>query len=546
MRSLLLMLLALAADSTAAVSMQLAPAGERAARLEQSVDLISVQVGGEQLPERWLLEDGVLSSAAGAGPLASRFAWDRPGEVRVTLSLASADATAASLVLGASHLGFAGRSGRPFVEGPLFGGATRFLEARPPAAGEELTARVVRTAAGLVEVYLRGERCFEGPGQEGSWGEVALRPQRDRLRVTAWSGEGLVPLPGPLGSATTVWRSGDGANTFRIPALIQAADGAVLAFCEARQGSSSDTGDIDLVLRRSEDGGRTFGPTQVLWDDGPHTCGNPCPVVDRQTGRILLLATRNLGQDHESEIIAGTSEGTRTVWVLSSDDNGRTWSRPREITATAKEPSWTWYATGPGAGIQMERGPHAGRLVIPCDHIEAETRRYLSHALLSDDGGATWRLGGTTPDDEVNECEVAELEGGALLLNMRNYDRAQRTRQQAVSRDGGVTWTEQRHVPELVEPICQASLRRLRWRSAEAPGVLLFSNPGSRDGRVALTLRASFDDGATWPRSWLLDPGPSAYSCLAVLADGAILCLYEAGGYREIVCRRLEARDLEL
>jgi hypothetical protein len=186
MRSLLLMLLALAADSTAAVSMQLAPAGERAARLEQSVDLISVQVGGEQLPERWLLEDGVLSSAAGAGPLASRFAWDRPGEVRVTLSLASADATAASLVLGASHLGFAGRSGRPFVEGPLFGGATRFLEARPPAAGEELTARVVRTAAGRVEVYLRGERCFEGPGQEGSWGEVALRPQRDRLRVTAW------------------------------------------------------------------------------------------------------------------------------------------------------------------------------------------------------------------------------------------------------------------------------------------------------------------------------------------------------------------------
>lgn len=546
MRVLLFMTLALAAVPTHAWGVQAREVGVLPARAEQAVDLLAAQASRPELPGLWRLEDGGLSSQAGARPLASGFTWERPGEVRVTLSLASAEATAASLVLGASHLGFAGRSGRPFVEGPLFGGATRFLDARPPAPGEELSARVVRTAAGRVEVFLRGERCFEGPGLEGSWGEVALRPRRDRMRVTAWSGEGLAPLPEPLGTATAVWRSGDGANTFRIPALIQAADGAVLAFCEARQGSSSDTGNIDLVLRRSEDGGRTFGPSQVLWDDGPNTCGNPCPVVDRRTGRILLLATRNLGHDHESEIIAGTSEGTRTVWVLHSDDHGRTWSTPREITATVKEPSWTWYATGPGAGIQLQRGPHAGRLVIPCDHIEADTRKYFSHALLSDDGGATWRLGGTTPRDQVNECEVAELEDGALLLNMRNYDRAQRTRQQAVSRDGGETWTDQRHVPEQVEPICQASLRRLRWRSAEAPGVLLFTNPGSRDGRVALTLRASTDDGATWPRSWLLDPGPSAYSCLAVLADGTILCLYEAGGYQELVCRRLEAGELGL
>ena len=141
---------------------------------------------------------------------------------------------------------------------------------------------------------------------------------------------------------------------------------------------------------------------------------------------------------------------------------------------------------------------------------------------------------------------MAELEDGALLLNMRNYDRAQRTRQQAISRDGGATWTDQRHVPELVEPICQASLRRFSWGLGESPGVLLFSNPGSREGRVALTLRASTDDGATWPRSWLLDPGPSAYSCLSVLRDGTVLCLYEAGGYREIRCVRLDLAELDL
>jgi len=513
---------------------------------EQAVDLMAAVRASGSLPAGWVEVEGELRSEHGAGPLPSGFTWERVGSVEVTLRLASAEATAASLVVGTSHLGFAGRSGRPFVEGPLFGGPTRFLEAAPPKPDEVLTARLVRTSEGRVEAWLRGQRVYDGAAPEGSWGPVALRPRRDRMRVERWVGEGLSPQPRPLGSRTTVFRSGDGANTYRIPALLEAANGDVLAFCEARQGSSSDTGDIDLVLRRSTDGGRTFGPMATLWDDGPHTCGNPCPVVDRSTGRILLLATRNLGHDHESAIIAGTSEGTRTVWVMHSDDHGRTWSTPREITAQAKEPTWTWYATGPGAGIQLERGQHAGRLVIPCDHIEAGTKRYYSHVLISDDGGATWALGGTTPRDQVNECEVAELEDGALLLNMRNYDRAQRTRQQAISRDGGATWTDQRHVPELVEPICQASLRRFSWGLGESPGVLLFSNPGSREGRVALTLRASTDDGATWPRSWLLDPGPSAYSCLSVLRDGTVLCLYEAGGYREIRCVRLDPAELDL
>ena len=132
----------------------------------------------------------------------------------------------------------------------------------------------------------------------------------------------------------------------------------------------------------------------------------------------------------------------------------------------------------------------------------------------------------------------------ALLLNMRNYDRAQRTRQQAVSDDGGNTWRDQRHVPELVEPICQASLRRLSWATGDSPGVLLFSNPASRSAREAMTLRASFDDGATWPWSALLEAGPAAYSCLQTLTDGTVVCLYEAGPYREIRAHRVEPRDL--
>lgn len=342
-----------------------------------------------------------------------------------------------------------------------------------------------------------------------------------------------------------VWRAGaDGYHTYRIPSLIVAPDGALVAFAEGRRDGRGDAGNVDLVTKRSTDGGATWSAQRVLWDDEGNTCGNPCPVVDRETGRIHLLVTHNLGVDTEAQIVDGTSKGTRTVWVLASDDSGRTWSAPRELTKKAKAKSWTWTATGPGAGIQLEQGPHAGRLVIPCDHIESRTKRYLSHVLLSDDHGATWRVGGRSPKDGVNECEVAELSDGRLLLNMRNYDRSQRRRQVAFSADGGETWSGQRHDEALVEPTCQASLRRLSWPRGGAPGVLVFSNPASETKRERLTLRASLDDGATWPRRLVLYAGPAAYSCLAALPDGRIACLFEADGYGRITLARVPLERL--
>ena len=164
--------------------------------------------------------------------------------------------------------------------------------------------------------------------------------------------------------------------------------------------------------------------------------------------------------------------------------------------------------------------------------------RYRSHVIFSDDHGATWKLGGSSPRDQVNECEVAELEDGRLLLNMRNYDPAVRSRQVCFSDDGGVTWRDQRHDEALIEPICQASLRRYRWRSGDDPGVLLFSNPASTEGRTSMTVRASLDDGATWQHSRLLYEGGSAYSCLVVLPQGTIGCLYEKDGYERITLAR--------
>ncbi|MCP5518560.1 MAG: exo-alpha-sialidase [Verrucomicrobiales bacterium] len=331
------------------------------------------------------------------------------------------------------------------------------------------------------------------------------------------------PLPASVVHETPLFVSGEGGyHTYRIPALAVPAPGVVLAFCEGRQGGQGDSGNIDLLLRRSTDGGETWSAPQVVWDDGANTCGNPAPVVDRQTGKVWLLLTWNRGDDHERQIIDRTSRDTRRVFVASSADQGVTWTRPVEITAAVKRSDWTWYATGPGAGIQLRRGPHAGRLVIPCDHIEAESKHYYSHVIWSDDHGRTWQLGGSTPEHQVNECMVAERRDGRLLLNMRNYDRSRRQRQVAFSTDGGQTWQDQGFDTALIEPICQASLRR-------CGDFLLFSNPADPKSRINLTVRLSRDEGETWPAQRVLHAGPSAYSDLADLGDGRVACLYERG-----------------
>lgn len=339
-----------------------------------------------------------------------------------------------------------------------------------------------------------------------------------------------------------------GYHTYRIPSIAVTSRGTLLAFCEGRKFGRGDAGDIDLLLKRSADGGATWSPAQIVWDDGPNTCGNPCVVVDRRSGRIWLLMTWNLGSDSEAAIIEGRSRDTRRVFVTSSDDDGVTWAPPREITADVKPTNWTWYATGPGAGIQLEQGPHRGRLVIPCDHIEAGTRHYDSHVVWSDDGGASWQMGGSTAHHQVNECEVVELPGGRLMLNMRNYDRAQRVRRVSFSDEGGATWGEVRVDPALVEPICQASLRRIAWGADGGEGLLAFSNPASETARVNLTVRLSREGGRTWPAARVLHAGPSAYSCLVALPDGDIGCLYEAGErspYERIVFARFSPAWVE-
>jgi sialidase-1 len=320
-------------------------------------------------------------------------------------------------------------------------------------------------------------------------------------------------------SQTELFRAGTGGyHTYRIPSLLATPRGTLLAFCEGRKGGRGDAGDIDLLLRRSPDGGKSWSAAQVVWDDGPNTCGNPCPVIDRDTGTIHLLLTHNLGADTEAQIVAGTAVGTRTVWVSRSSDDGVTWSAPRDITREAKQPEWTWYATGPGVGIQTRNG----RLVIPCDMKLRDRAGLYSHVIYSDDHGRSWKIGGLAGPG-CNECQVIERADGSLALNMRSY-RGNNRRLVSESRDGGLTWTEPAEDPVLIEPVCQASLIRLR----SGAGAAVFANPASTR-RERMTLRLSNDDGRTWPLSRVLHAGPAAYSALAELPGGRIACLYERG-----------------
>ena len=147
----------------------------------------------------------------------------------------------------------------------------------------------------------------------------------------------------------------DGYHTYRIPSVIVTKKGTVLAFCEGRKKGRSDAGDIDLLLKRSTDGGKTWSSQQIVWDDKNNTCGNPCPVIDAKTGTIWLLLTWNLGADRESQIISQKSKDTRQVFVTYSKDDGQRWAPPKEITEQTKQKNWTWYATGPGVGIQLSK-----------------------------------------------------------------------------------------------------------------------------------------------------------------------------------------------
>lgn len=332
----------------------------------------------------------------------------------------------------------------------------------------------------------------------------------------------------------------DGYHTYRIPSLLVTSKGTVLAFCEGRKTGSGDHGDLDLVMKRSIDGGQTWSGQLVVYEEGDTakiTIGNPCPVVDRSTGIIWLPFCRD----------------NKTVFLTSSRNDGRSWSEPVEVPNVVKA-DWNWVATGPGIGIQLKQGPHAGRLIIPSDHRidRGKEREWNSHMMYSDDAGKTWQISQPIQTGG-NECQVIERADGSLLVNTRMQGGFQGFRGIATSTDGGATWSDIIHDRQLPCPKCQASLIRYSEPAVASPGWLLFSNPhppapqnGRPSGaRVRLTIRGSQDDGRSWPVVRELHGGPSAYSSLARLDDGTILCLYEGGEKSAYQAIRLARFPLE-
>ena len=245
----------------------------------------------------------------------------------------------------------------------------------------------------------------------------------------------------------------DGYNVFRIPALIVTKTGKVLAFCEGRK-SLFDNGDIDLVMKTSTDNGKTWSSLKVIWNHGNNTCGNPAPVFDKVTGDVIITATLN----------------NYKVFVLRSHNEGDKWETPLDITASVKPPDWKWYATGPVHAIQLEQSTFQNRLIVPCNHTVAGIDKHISHIIYSDDNGKTYQLGGSVSSVNTDECTVAELVNGNLLLNMRNSDRNLPNRKISISNDGGSSWTPPAYDSTLIEPICQGSLLRYSF----SPDILLF------------------------------------------------------------------------
>ncbi len=325
------------------------------------------------------------------------------------------------------------------------------------------------------------------------------------------------PLAAQRPTTRLLFESGkDGYKRYRIPALLVTPKGTVLAFCEGRKDGRGLTGNIDLVLKRSLDRGHSWESLELVADDDGHTLGNPCPVVDPQTGILWLALTRSNGQDLEDEIVKGTSRETTRVYITHSKDEGKTWAPMVDLSATCRKPDWTWYGTGPGVGIALK----SGRLLIPSYHAEGKAGTYRSHAIFSDDHGKTWKLGATVGAD-VSECQAVERADGKLLLSMRTLT-APQERTFAESGDGGATWSTTWRDSRLYDPSCQSSIYAL------PQGGWLTAHPAGPTGRRNLTVRWSGDEGKSWSPGLLLRAGDAQYSSIAQLDDVHVGCLFES------------------
>ncbi|MDX6235231.1 MAG: sialidase [Kribbellaceae bacterium] len=327
-------------------------------------------------------------------------------------------------------------------------------------------------------------------------------------------------------------KGGAGYGCYRIPAIVRTKTGALLAFAEARRTWCADSQEIDLVMRRSVDNGRTWSPQKVVLsgtDSDPNavaTRGNPTPIVDLVTGRIVLLTTMD----------PGTSSYPRTPYVQVSDDDGLTFSTAKNIGSQIDDPAWGWYATGPVHGIQLTRGVHKGRLVAGTNYDVAG--KVGGQLVYSDDHGDTWHKGATDLRSDglvPQEISVVERVDGSIYAGARNNGGGSgNSRASAISADGGETFTAPfTSVVGLTTPTVQGSLLRLRATDeGDKYNRILFASPADPDRRRYMTIRSSYDEGKTWQTvadGTRITSDWSGYSDMTELDTGEIGLLYEGG-----------------
>ncbi|HLR00377.1 MAG TPA: sialidase family protein [Sphingobacterium sp.] len=356
----------------------------------------------------------------------------------------------------------------------------------------------------------------------------------------------------------------DKVHTSRIPGLATTNEGTLIAVFDARYESGRDLqGHIDIGIHRSEDGGQTWEPIQIVmdmgeWGDLPQKFNGVSDagiLVDRNTGDIYIaglwmhgLLDKNgnwiEGLDEESEEWdhqwrnKASQPGfdvkqTSQFLIVKSTDDGKTWSKPVNVTKMGKKEEWWLWAPAPGQGITLEDGT----LVFPTQGRDKNGHPF-SNITYSKDGGKTWISTNPAVSEGTTECMAVELTDGSVMLNMRaNSNRGDTTstngRAIAVTKDLGETWTEHPTSHNaLPEPVSMASIIRHDYKKGNSiQPFMLFSNPDSKTHRNRLSVKVSDNDGENWDRypTLMLDELNSrGYSCLTSIDNETIGILYES------------------
>jgi len=358
-------------------------------------------------------------------------------------------------------------------------------------------------------------------------------------------------------SEVPVFISGtEGHKSYRIPAIISLPNGELLAFAEGRVHGAGDFGDINIVMKRSKDKGKSWSTLQYIAEFDTLQCGNPAPVVDLTDplyphGRIFLFY--NTGNNHEGEVRKG--KGYKQVWYKTSTDGGSSWSEPTDITLQVHRPNypkandaynfkedWRTYANTPGHAMQFQTGKHKGRIYIAANHSAGGPKKdatdYDAHGFYTDDHGKTFKLGASLNIPGSNEAMATEISNGRLLFNSRNQKGDIRARIIGISSNGGETWDTTYFDRNLPDPVCQASILTIGKKGKK--NMLAFCNAADEKKRDNLTLRISYDDGKTWKKSFEIYKNPSqpdaaAYSDIVKISKKKVGILYEKNNYSKIV-----------